>query len=74
MTIEQPGKISAEDFVASAIAQDIRSLDDILKQVKLPAAHRMLDLGCGYGGFTKYVASRLKNPDIHGIDLDSGQL
>ena len=34
----------------------------------------MLDLGCGYGGLTKYVASRLKNPDIHGIDLDNGQL
>jgi len=34
----------------------------------------MLDLGCGYGGLTKYVASNLKIPDVYGVDIDDGRL
>ena len=74
MAMEPGSEISATDLAVSATAQDIPSLNGILKRIKLPRAHRMLDLGCGYGGLTRYVANYLKISEIHGIDIDDACL
>jgi SAM-dependent methyltransferase len=67
-------EITPKDLRVSATAHDIQSLNEILKGIGLPRVYRMLDLGCGYGGLTKYVANNLKIPDVYGVDIDDGRL
>jgi len=78
-SINTPGgdhvsELTPEDLAASATVHDMGNLEAILKQVKMPECGRMIDLGCGYGGLTRYVANYLKISDIHGIDIDDSRL
>ena len=66
--------LTPEGLIGSAMADDIQSLNRILKRIELPRAHRMLDLGCGYCGLTHYIATNLKIPDIYGVDIDEIRL
>lgn len=66
--------MTPEDLVGDATAHDIQSLNRVLKGIELPRASRMLDLGCGYGGLTKYIATNLKIPDIYGVDINDLRL
>ena len=35
---------------------------------------RLLDIGCGFGGLTRFVAEHLGIGEAHGIDYDSAAL
>ncbi|RLE90890.1 MAG: class I SAM-dependent methyltransferase [Thermoprotei archaeon] len=68
-------QFSYEDVMASATLQDLTSLIKALSHIKKEGSfRRMLDLGCGYGGLTKYVADFLGIYEIYGIDIDEQRL
>lgn len=62
------------DFAVSATAHDLPSLDAILKLIKNSEPSKMIDLGCGYGGLTTYVARYLNVDNVYGIDIDRERL
>jgi len=67
--------ISKKDLKVSATLQDIDNLDNILEYLKENGSFgRMLDLGCGYGGLSKYVGNFLGISSIYGIDKDIQRL
>lgn len=71
---EWDNEISLGDIQVSATLQDLPGLNRILKQLKHVEINNMIDLGCGYGGVTKYVAKYLNIPEIYGIDMDESRL
>lgn len=62
------------DRSIGATASDLPSLNRVLKQIENTKAKKMIDLGCGYGGLTRYVAEYLNIPEIYGVDLDDDRL
>ena len=50
-----------------------QKLDLICKKLKLKAGDRVLDIGCGWGGFAKYAAERY-GVSVVGITLSKEQL
>jgi len=69
-------ELTPDDLAASATAQDLENLNGILQMIKDAGVSKMIDLGCGYGGLTTYVA-RYLNIDIdnvYGVDIDRERL
>lgn len=67
-------ELTDADLRVSATAQDLRSLNKILSLIRNTNPSKMIDLGCGYGGLTKYVARYLSIQDVHGVDIDKERL
>ena len=70
--------LTEEDYCYSATLRDLRPLDKMLsKLLDLPEHRRpatFVDLGCGLGGVTLYVASRLGIQAPIGVEWLSGVL
>lgn len=66
--------ITAEDLSASAQANDLRQLAKALRRIQSRRFERMIDLGCGYGGVTRYVADYFQIPEVCGIDIDDERI
>jgi SAM-dependent methyltransferase len=73
-----PCELTHEDYLISATVRDLGRLHKVLRRLeKLPEQRRprsLLDLGCGIGGLTMYVARRLAIEEAHGVDLDDARL
>ena len=44
-------------------------MEAVLERGELGARSRILDVGCGAGTSTRYIAARTGSPDVHGIDI-----
>lgn len=72
-----PAGLTEEDWDISATIRDLRRLDPLLDRAASLNGHRpsiLLDIGCGIGGLTRYVAERLSIPETIGIDRDEDRL
>ena len=67
-------EITSDDLCVSSQANDMRSLMRALRKIRCQRIERMIDLGCGCGGVTRYVADYLDIPEAYGIDMDDGRL
>jgi len=64
------------DLAVSATLKDFPALIkalDVMKK-KTNKAQKMLDVGCGYGGLSRFVANYLGVPEIYGLDIDENRL
>lgn len=72
-----PAGLGREDWDASATVRDLSRLDSALEianeQAPSPGG-TLLDLGCGIGGLSLYVAAKLGLETIHGVDVDRSRL
>lgn len=73
-----PQGLTIEDWEISATIRDLDQLDKTLDQLKGIAGgqqmERLVDLGCGIGGLTWYVAERLGISERVGVDADTARL
>lgn len=67
-------KLTPKDLEISATASDVSSLISILKSIKNAKINQMIDLGCAYGGLTKFVSEYLHVSKVYGVDLDESRL
>ncbi len=56
-----------------AAAQE-RKLDHIIKRAKIQPGHRVVDIGCGWGGLAIRIAMTVPDTQVHGISLSKEQL
>lgn len=73
-----PEGFTADDYEISATVRDLDRLNKMIELLeRLPAGRRpksLLDMGCGIGGLTQYVASRLGIEEPIGVDIDRERL
>lgn len=78
MTSTLPEGLTERDWQVSATVRDLDKLDESVQlMADLPIERRpgsLLDLGCGIGGLSKWIAGRLGIDDIHGVDMDEERL
>lgn len=67
-------EITSDDLKSSATLSDLPSLLDVLKLLESSTLSRLLDLGCGYGGLTMFLANRLGIDDVYGVDINEERL
>jgi len=67
-------ELTSEDFAISSTLHDLQSLNRILDRIKTQQLNSMIDMGCGYGGLTTYIARYLNVIDIHGVDANTNRL
>ena len=48
-------------------------LDHIVKKLNIKPGQRVLDIGCGWGGLSRYIAKKM-GCEVHGISLASNQI
>jgi len=48
-------------------------LSHIVKKLNIKPNHRVLDIGCGWGGLSRYIAKEV-GCEVHGISLSSNQI
>ena len=63
--------ITERDYERSQTTHMLPYLYEALRPLRDKQLHRLLDLGCGFGGLTRLVADRLGVAEAHGIDLDA---
>lgn len=63
--------ITDKDYGRSASASMIDALTPILDKIKSQGIRRMCEMGCGYGGVTRFVADYLGTDEVVGLDIDS---
>ena len=51
-----------------------RKLDHIIKRAKIQPGHRVVDIGCGWGGLAIRIAMTVPDSKVHGISLSKEQL
>lgn len=73
-----PAELTADDYAASATVRDLGRLRKVLRRLEnLPEGQQpksLLDLGCGIGGLTLYIARRLGIEETMGVDADAARL
>ena len=77
MKHELPAGLTADDYEISATIRDLRKLDPVIERAASLDGTRpasLLDIGCGIGGLTTYVADRLGIEERLGIDRDADRL
>jgi len=67
-------ELTREDFATSATSQDLKNLNKVLDLLKDAGISKMIDIGCAYGGLTRYVAQYLDVNDVYGVDVDEERL
>lgn len=76
--VKLPDELGADDYEISATVRDLGQLHRALRRLEeLPEGRRpksLLDLGCGIGGLTLHVATRLGIEETIGVDSDSDRL
>ena len=76
--LDQPLELTDDDYLISATVRDLPRLRKVLRRLEgLPDEQRpksLLDLGCGIGGLTLYVAHRLGIEEATGVDVDTARL
>jgi len=63
--------ITSRDLKKSATVTDLEPVVAVLKTASLKAVKKILDIGCGFGGLTAFVAKSLGAEEYHGIDFDA---
>lgn len=63
--------ITSRDHERSQTTHMLTYLYDALQPLQGKTVNRLLDIGCGFGGLTRVVGSRLGVTEAHGIDIDS---
>ena len=66
-----PGHISDADRERSATASGLPELVEALQPLIDLPVRRMLDVGCGFGGLSKFIGGQLGADEVHGVDSDS---
>jgi len=61
---------TAADAKRSTTLSCTGDLVKLLDQVRRAQVSRMLDIGCGYGGLTRFLAEFFSAGEFHGIDID----
>ena len=63
--------LTRQDFEVSATLADLPNLNKVLDLIKNVGIRKIIDLGCGYGGLTRYVAKCLSADltDVYGVDV-----
>lgn len=75
LRVEKETLLDGCDYIISATSKDLRSVDRILALIRSEKDfQKMLDVGCGRGGLTRYVSAVLGISEIHGIDIDEKRL
>ncbi|HEY3209476.1 MAG TPA: class I SAM-dependent methyltransferase [Actinomycetota bacterium] len=73
-----PPGLTADDYEISATVRDLPGLERVLEEVRRRRperdSRRLLDLGCGIGGLTLYIAQQLGAKDAIGVDVDESRL
>jgi SAM-dependent methyltransferase len=64
------GSITKKDYFRSATATAIRDVFPLLDRMKDQNLERMCDIGCGFGGVTRFIADYLSVSEVVGIDYD----
>lgn len=76
--LDHPVELTHNDYLISATVRDLGRLRKVLRRLEaLPEEQRpkhLLDLGCGIGGLTLYVAGRLGIEETTGVDVDADRL
>jgi SAM-dependent methyltransferase len=66
--------ITTNDLQRSATATMLGDFRQSLKPIARNGCHRILDIGCGFGGLTKFVGDYFGAAEVHGIDTDARAL
>jgi ubiquinone/menaquinone biosynthesis C-methylase UbiE len=76
--LDRPPELTHDDYLISATVRDLGRLRKVLRRLEaLPEEQRpksLLDLGCGIGGLTLYIANRLGIEELIGVDMDADRL
>lgn len=76
--LKRPEELTDDDYDISATVRDLGRLRRVMRRLEhLPEQQRprsLVDLGCGIGGLTLYVAERLGIEDTTGVDIDADRL
>jgi ubiquinone/menaquinone biosynthesis C-methylase UbiE len=62
------------DFVQRWIVQDTRYKNILIKQARIKAGDKVMDLGCGTGTLAIMVKRVQPNAEVHGLDADPQML
>ena len=62
--------ITTHDRERSATAFGLADLERSLQPLKSYRPRRILDIGCGYGGLSRFMGETVGAEEIHGIDID----
>jgi SAM-dependent methyltransferase len=73
-SVKLPQSITKKDYFRSATATMIDDMIPLLDRLKAANIRRMCDVGCGFGGVTRYIADYLGVEEVVGLDLDSDVL
>jgi len=73
-TLSESKWITSNDLGRSATASMLRDLSRALQPIRNCKFARLLDIGCGFGGLTRFVGETLAIDEIHGIDIDGQAL
>jgi ubiquinone/menaquinone biosynthesis C-methylase UbiE len=50
------------------------ALDSVLSEIKMVGTSKLLDVGCGIGDLTIFIANKLGIKQIYGVDVDENAL
>ena len=66
--------ITGRDYDRSQTTHMLPYLYQALRPLRGQPLHRLLDIGCGFGGLTRLVSDHLEIGDAHGVDVDAAAL
>ena len=67
-------RFTANDRDRCATISHLPDLLRAMRPIERSAVRRILDVGCGYGGLTRFIREEFDAAEAHGIDIDSGTL
>jgi SAM-dependent methyltransferase len=62
--------ITDNDRIRERTAHDLAGLRRAVRPLRNCSARRVLDIGCGFGGLTKFVGEIIGATEVHGVDID----
>lgn len=72
-TMSYSSAVFEGDFSRSMEAAQTAKYERVLRELNPPAGARILEIGCGWGGFAEH-ATRTRSVSVHGVTLSTEQL
>lgn len=63
-------ELSQNDFELESTAQSLTEFANLVETIELKNTDKMLDIGCGAGGFTNVISRYFDIDETHGIDIN----